>query len=78
MKLFHQVKSRTDIGVRESKTLEDVFKADKKVICDAVNCSADATNTIEVEAGNHRTISLSLCNDCICKFSDENETQYKK
>jgi hypothetical protein len=69
------MKSRTDIGIKESKTLDDVIsEADKKVICEAVNCSACATNTIKVEAGNHRTISLSLCNDCICKFSDENET----
>jgi hypothetical protein len=67
------MKSRTDIGVRESKTLDDVISEADKKVCEAVNCSAHATNTIEVEAGNHRTISLSLCNDCVRKFSDENE-----
>jgi hypothetical protein len=41
------------------------------LLCEAVGCFAEATNTIEVKAGNHRTISLSLCNDCVYKFRNE-------
>jgi len=36
--------------------------------CEAVNCVAEATNTIKVNAGNHGIISLSLCNICMNKF----------
>jgi hypothetical protein len=36
--------------------------------CEAVDCVAEATNTIKVNAGNHGTISLSLCNICVNKF----------
>ncbi len=38
------------------------------LMCEAVNCFAEATNTIEVKAGNHSTISLSHCNICLNKF----------
>jgi hypothetical protein len=69
------VKSRTNIAVRDSAPLEEHKRAtnemDNDMMCEAVNCFEKATNTIEVEAGNHRTISLSLCNDCVCKFSDK-------
>ena len=41
------------------------------LLCEGVDCFAEATNTIETKAGNHRTISLSLCNDCVCKFRNE-------
>jgi hypothetical protein len=59
--------------VKRFETLDDVIReADKKVMmCEAVNCFAYASNSIEVKAKNHRTISLSLCNDCVCKFRDE-------
>jgi len=36
--------------------------------CEAVDCVAEATNTIKVNAGNHGIISLSLCNICMNKF----------
>ena len=47
----------------ESKNLDnDVVNEPDNValMCEAVNCFAEATNNIEVKAGNHRTISLSL------------------
>ena len=37
-------------------------------LCDGVGCFEEATNTIKVNAGNHGTISLSLCNICVSKF----------
>jgi len=36
--------------------------------CEAVDCFAEATNTIKVNAGNYGTISLSLCNIWVNKF----------
>lgn len=39
-------------------------------ICEAVGCSARATNTIEVKVGTLGIISLLLCNDCISKFQE--------
>jgi hypothetical protein len=41
--------------------------------CEGVDCFAEATNTIKVNAGNHRTISLSLCNICVNKFIGDDE-----
>ena len=38
-------------------------------ICEAVNCSAKASTTILVKAGN-RSVALNLCNSCISKFED--------
>ena len=40
-------------------------------ICEAVGCFAKATVQIEVSVGDKGTISLSLCNDCVRKFGDE-------
>ena len=40
-------------------------------ICEAVNCFSRATVQIEVKVGQLGSISLSLCNDCVCKFRDE-------
>jgi hypothetical protein len=45
---------------------------------EAVNCFSAAQVQIEVKVGQAGRISLSLCNDCVRKFSDENETHYKK
>ncbi len=43
-------------------------------VCEAVNCFSPAEIQIEVKVGLGGSISLSLCNDCVRKFSDENET----
>jgi hypothetical protein len=40
-------------------------------VCEAVDCRANATIWITVKAGQHRTICLHLCNDCVCKFEVE-------
>lgn len=42
-------------------------------ICEAVNCSSRASVQIEVKVGQLGSISLSLCNDCVCKFRDEQQ-----
>ncbi|HXX96339.1 MAG TPA: hypothetical protein VEL11_04375 [Candidatus Bathyarchaeia archaeon] len=41
---------------------------EKEISLLLVNCFEKATTAIEVTAGNHRTISLSLCNICVNKF----------
>ena len=43
-------------------------------VCEAVDCFSPAEVQIEVKEGQGGSISLSLCNDCVRKFSDENET----
>jgi hypothetical protein len=40
-------------------------------VCEAVNCFDKATIHLEVRIGHKGTISLSLCNDCVGKFRDE-------
>lgn len=58
-----------------------MYKVHKEVdntICEAVSCFSPAQVQIEVKVGQAGSISLSLCNDCVRKFSDENETHYKK
>lgn len=47
-------------------------------VCEAVSCFSTAEVQIKVKVGQAGSISLSLCNDCVRKFSDENETHYKK
>ncbi len=37
-------------------------------VCQAVGCFARATDTIKVEAGNQRVISLLLCGECVPKI----------
>jgi hypothetical protein len=46
-------------------------------ICEAVRCSAKATNEIEVKVGSHGAISLLLCDNCISKFQENNVYHYK-
>jgi hypothetical protein len=45
-----------------------------KAICEAVNCISPAEVQIEVKVGHRGSISLALCNECVRKFSGENET----
>jgi hypothetical protein len=37
-------------------------------MCEAVDCLAEATTTIEIGVGNHRTVLFSLCDICVNKF----------
>lgn len=46
-------------------------------ICEAVNCFSPAEVQLKVKVGQLGNISLFLCNDCVRKFSEENEIQYK-
>ena len=39
--------------------------------CEAANCFSPAVVQIKVKVGQAGSISLSLCNDCVCKFRDE-------
>jgi hypothetical protein len=64
MKVFNPLKSR---AMNESDNLDDEADNDA-LICEAVNCPEKATTTIEVEIGDHRIISLSLCGICVNKF----------
>jgi hypothetical protein len=47
---------------------ESTLTADLNNVCEAVNCFEKASTSIEVKAGHHRTIPLSLCNICVNKF----------
>lgn len=58
-------------GESEAKTYVNIEAG--IATCEAVNCFAQATTTIEVEAGHQRTISLLLCEECVSKFRDEAE-----
>jgi hypothetical protein len=71
--MFNPIKNLTNDQVKETANSGEckhvLNENDNNVgICEAVGCFAHATNTIEVEAGNHRAISLSLCNICVNKF----------
>mgnify|MGYP007135461688 CR=1 FL=1 len=67
--------TRTGSNVSESgdkaKLFTGVQASSDSRICEAVGCFAQATTTIEVKAGHQRTISLSLCKDCVSRFRDE-------
>lgn len=67
--LTDPMQNRTNNEVKETENFGECNEDDNNVrICEAVDCFAEATNTIEVKAGNYRTISLSLCNICVSKF----------
>ena len=38
------------------------------IICEAIGCYSNATNTIELKIGPNRTISLFLCSNCRLKL----------
>lgn len=41
----------------------------KDIVCDAINCCAEACKVIEVSAGpGGETILLSVCDNCVPKF----------
>jgi hypothetical protein len=44
------------------------------LICEAVGCSARATEKIAVKVGTLGVISLLLCNDCVSKFQETTQT----
>ena len=50
-----------------------LHKEVNKTICEAVNCFSPAQVQIEVQVGQAGSISLYLCNDCVCKFRDEQQ-----
>ena len=53
-----------------------MYKLHKEVdnaICEAVNCFSPAQVQIEVKVGQAGSISLSLCNDCVCKFRGDQQ-----
>ena len=47
-------------------------RCDNQTICEAIGCYAYSTSTVELKAGHHRAISLSLCEDCVDKFVGDN------
>jgi len=40
-------------------------------ICDAQDCNNEATEKIEVSAGKHGIIELSVCKNCVSKFQED-------
>ena len=79
--LFDMIKSGTSYMVGDSAPLDELKNTTNEVnngTCEAEGCFAPATNTIEVKAGNHRTISLSLCNICVSKFVGDEGTNHKR
>ena len=40
-----------------------------KQICEAVGCSAQATQQIQVKVGEKGMICLCLCSNCVSKFA---------
>ncbi len=53
------------------ETFSDIHKGNGLTICEAAGCFAEATTTLEVNAGHHRPISLSLCKTCVDKFDGD-------
>ena len=43
-------------------------KVNEKDICEAFECSATATERITLDVGQHETICLYVCKDCVSKF----------
>jgi hypothetical protein len=41
-----------------------------RYICEAANCNNEATEKIEVSAGKHGIIELSVCKNCVSKFKE--------
>jgi|SRR6516165_10534721 hypothetical protein len=59
----------------EDRPLMNQFEVPQvnNIICEAVNCFSSAQVQIEVKVGQAGSISLFLCNDCVCKFRDEQQ-----
>ena len=59
----------------EDRPLMNQFEVPQvnNIICEAVNCFSPVQVQIEVKVSQAGSISLSLCIDCVRKFSDENE-----
>ena len=61
--------SNEDRSLMNLKVSQEV----NNIICEAVNCFSPAQVQIEVKVGQAGSISLFLCNDCVCKFRDEQQ-----
>ena len=64
----------SESGYLRREPLMNHYKIPQEVnnsICEAVNCFSPAEVQIEVKVGHLDNISVSLCNDCVCKFRDE-------
>jgi hypothetical protein len=42
-----------------------------KIVCEAIGCSLNATDTIDIQVGADRTITLFLCSNCKAKLHFE-------
>jgi hypothetical protein len=45
-------------------------------MCEAVGCFEKATIEIAVKVGEHRTINLLLCKNCVPKFEEDNNSHF--
>ena len=60
---------RSDLkGSNQANRVHEKSESKRTSECEAVDCIAEATNTIKVNARNHGTILLSLCNIRMNKF----------
>jgi hypothetical protein len=51
---------------------QNTFPCDlSRVTCQAFGCLAQATIKIRVKIGNDRTMTLTVCKDCVTKFRED-------
>ena len=43
-------------------------KVYNNIVCEAIGCCSNATNTIKLKVGSDRTVSLFLCSNCKAKL----------
>ena len=53
-----------------TSSFQKVTRKINNTICEAVGCEAKAATEIQVDIGQSRSIILSLCNNCVNKFSN--------
>jgi len=72
---FGALQSSESTVSNEDRPLMNQFKVPQvnNIICEAVNCFSSGQVQIEVNVGQAGSISLFLCNDCVCKFRDEQQ-----
>jgi hypothetical protein len=70
----------------ESSTPQDLITSScrkaihktNNTICEAVGCDEKAVTEIQVDTGQSGSITLSLCNNCVSKFSDPAKPEVKR
>ena len=50
-----------------------VLSDNTSIICDAVNCYAEAEEEVQLSAGQYGKITFSFCNNCLSNFMDSED-----